>query len=448
MPCASSLEPFPLRWIIIVAGKNHSDSRKKVPRPLKRLMEAHQILADTESLEALFPRLLDLAKNVLNAEAASLLLYDQQRDVLEFAAVKDEVLGEKADEILKSAVELKMGEGIAGWVAQNRESVLIQDAQDDPRFFNQADHETGFVTRTILCVPLLYGGDLLGVINVLNSKDKPGFDSFDEELLECFADLASTALMRSRFLDLRLTQERIQVQLEAAANIQSLFWPRLPKLGAGSHVWGVSKPAKFVGGDVYDVIRMPDESWLVYVADVSDKGLPAALIMAALSTRIRSEALSHDQVDILLETVNSAMYDLTVDEGFFATIVLGRYWPADGKMQLTLGGHLPPLLIVGDQLREVSELKGISLGVAPDATYEKKDIFLSPGESILFVTDGVTEAENERAELFGRLRLSDHIKSAAGPPYGKGVLDAVNAWRGRAEANDDLTMLEIWRDSA
>ena len=275
-----------------MAGDNHSDSSRTVPRPLKRLMEAHQILADTESVEALLPRLLDLAKNVSNAEAASLLLYNQQRDVLEFAAVKDEILGEKANEILKSAVELKMGEGIAGWVAQNRESVLIQDVQNDPRFFSQADHETGFVTRTLLCVPLLYGGDLLGVINVLNSKDKPGFDSFDEELLECFADLASTAIMRSRFLELRLTQERMRVELEAAADIQSLFWPRLPELGAGSHVWAVSKPAKFVGGDVYDVIRMPDESWLVYVADVADKGLPAALIMAALSTRIRSEAFS------------------------------------------------------------------------------------------------------------------------------------------------------------
>ena len=429
-----------------MTGDNHSDSSITVPGPLKRLMEAHQILADTESVQELLPRLLDLARNVSNAEAASILLYNQQRDVLEFAAVRDEVLGEKAREILKSSVELKMGEGIAGWVAQNRESVLIQDVQNDPRFFSEADHKTGFVTRTLLCVPLLYGGDLLGVINVLNSKDKPGFDPFDEELLECFAYLASTAIVRSRFLELRLTQERMQVQMEAAANIQSLFWPRLPELGAGSHVWAVSKPAKFVGGDVYDVIRMPDESWLVYVADVADKGLPAALIMASLSTRIRSEALSHDEVDTLLETVNNAMYDLTVDEGFFATIILGRYWPADGRMQLTLGGHLPPLRVVGDQFREVSDLRGISLGVALDAKYKKKEIFLSPGESILFVTDGVTEAENERAELFGRPRLLDHINSAGGPPYGKGVLEAVNAWRGTAEANDDLTMLEIWRD--
>ena len=166
-----------------MTGDYHSNSSITVPKPLKRLMEAHQILADTESVQALLPRLLDLAKNVSNAEAASLLLYNQQRGVLEFAAVRDEILGEKASEILKNSVELKLGEGIAGWVAQNRESVLIQDVQNDPRFFSQADDETGFVTRTLLCVPLLYGGDLLGVINVLNSKDKPGFDPFDEELL-------------------------------------------------------------------------------------------------------------------------------------------------------------------------------------------------------------------------------------------------------------------------
>jgi sigma-B regulation protein RsbU (phosphoserine phosphatase) len=115
-------------------------------------------------------------------------------------------------------------------------------------------------------------------------------------------------------------------------------------------------------------------------------------------------------------------------------------------MQLTSGGHLPPLWVVGDRVRDVSQLKGISLGVTQDAQYEKKEIFLSPGESILFVTDGVTEAENERSELYGQRRLSEHITSAGGPPYGKGVLAAVNAWRGTAEANDDLTMLEIWRD--
>ncbi|MCG6917897.1 MAG: SpoIIE family protein phosphatase [Deltaproteobacteria bacterium] len=431
-----------------MAKGNEDDTRKKIPRPLKRLIEAHQTLADMESLEALLPVLLDLARNVTNAEAASIMLYDEQSEVLQFAAAKDEVLGENAREVLKSAVELKIGEGIAGWVAENKQPINIVDAQKDHRFSGKADVKTGFITRNLLCAPLLYGDDLIGVINVLNSKDKPCFDGLDESLLECFADLAGTAITRSRFLELRLQQERMEVQLEAAAKIQSLFWPKLPDLGMGSHVWAVSNPATFVGGDVYDVIRMDDESWLLYVADVSDKGLPAALIMAALSTKIRSEALLRHEVDKLLENVNKGIYELTVDEGFFATVVLGRYWPADGRLQFTQGGHLPPLWVVGGKLRDVPEIKGMSLGVTPDAEYKRKEIFLSPGESILFLTDGVTDAENERGELFGNNRLLNHIKSASGPPYGKGLLDAVNLWRGTAEANDDLTMLEIWRQPA
>ena len=94
----------------------------------------------------------------------------------------------------------------------------------------------------------------------------------------------------------------------------------------------------------------------------------------------------------------------------------------------------------------VPELQGIALGITPGAEYGKKEIILSPGESILFITDGVTEAENERDELLGHHRLVEYFQKANGPPWGSGLLDMINAWRGTAEASDDLTMLEIWRD--
>ena len=239
---------------------------------------------------------------------------------------------------------------------------------------------------------------------------------------------------------------QLRVQLETATKIQSLFWPKIPELGAGSHLWAVSMPARFVGGDAYDVIRLPDESWLAYVADVSDKGVPAALIMAALSTQIRSEASMQSEVEKLLETVNNSMYSLTSEEGFFATIVLARYWPSNGKMQLALGGHFQPLWIVEGDIRDLPQIEGIALGVTADVQYEKKEILLSPGESLLFFTDGVVEAENENNDLFGNDRLADHIKNAKGPPWGKGLLDAIRRWRGNSSASDDLTILEIWRD--
>jgi len=241
---------------------------------------------------------------------------------------------------------------------------------------------------------------------------------------------------------------RLKAQLETATKIQSLFWPKIPELEAGGHIWAKSAPATYVGGDLYDVIPLPDGSLLAYVADVSGKGVPAALIMAALSTNIRSEALMQGEVDLLLDTVNNTLHSLTSEEGFFATIVLGRYWPASGKLELALGGHLQPLWIGRSGIENLPQLKGISLGVTPDVHFEKKEISLSPGQAVLFFSDGVIEAENADKTLFGNERLIEHIEKAEGPPWGKGLLDSIRRWRGNAKASDDLTLLEIWRDPA
>jgi GAF domain-containing protein len=113
-----------------------------------------------------------------------------------------------------------MGEGLAGWVAVNRKPVIIQDVQQDTRFFKEADHYTGFHTRTLLCVPIVYGEELLGVIEVLNSKNKPCFNVEDEEILDSFAHLAGVAIIRSRLLETQLKQQRLRIELEAASQIQ------------------------------------------------------------------------------------------------------------------------------------------------------------------------------------------------------------------------------------
>jgi serine phosphatase RsbU (regulator of sigma subunit) len=239
---------------------------------------------------------------------------------------------------------------------------------------------------------------------------------------------------------------QLQGQLKTATKVQSLFWPDIPDLAGDSHIWAAAIPAAYVSGDLYDVIPLPDGSLLAYVADVSDKGVPAALVMAALSTKIRSEARNQYEIDALLRKVNNSTYNLTSEEGFFATIVLTRYWPQSGKMQLAMGGHLQPLWIADTDIRNLPQIKGISLGVTQDAHYEKKEISLAPGESILLFTDGVIEAENEENELFGNERLVAFVKDANGPPWGKGLLEIISDWRGNLSANDDLTILEIWRD--
>jgi serine phosphatase RsbU (regulator of sigma subunit) len=238
----------------------------------------------------------------------------------------------------------------------------------------------------------------------------------------------------------------LKKQLKTATKIQTLFWPEIPELEAGGHIWAVSIPASYVGGDLYDVIKLPDGSLLAYVADVSDKGVPAALIMAALSSKIRSESRVHNDIGQLLSSINSSMYNLISEEGFFATIVIVRFWPKSGKMQMALGGHLQPLWMVRDGLGDMPQLKGVSLGITANANYEKKEITLSPGESILLYSDGLIEAENEEQELFGNERLINYARDKKDRHIGEGLLSEIRKWRGNAIINDDLTMLEIWRD--
>jgi serine phosphatase RsbU (regulator of sigma subunit) len=287
-----------------------------------------------------------------------------------------------------------------------------------------------------------------------DSKDVvAGLEAGGDEYLTKPVDHAALVARVKSMLRIKLLHDtvleqssQLKIQLKTATKIQSLFWPEIPELDAGGHIWAVSVPAAYVGGDLYDVIPMHDGSLLAYVADVSDKGVPAALIMAALSTIIRSEAQIQVEVNKLLESINNRLYNLISEEGFFATIALVRYWPVNGKMQLAVGGHLQPLWIVDDGIGNLPQLKGISLGVMPNAPFEKQEIMLSPGESILLFTDGIIEAENENKELFGNNRLVRYIKTNKILPRGKALLDEIRVWRGNAKVNDDLTLLEIWHD--
>ena len=286
------------------------------------------------------------------------------------------------------------------------------------------------------------------------SKDVvAGLESGGDEYLSKPVDhsaLVSRVKSMLRIKDLHDTvlqqSAQLKSQLTTATKVQSLFWPKIPVLKGGSHIWAVSIPAAYVGGDFYDVITLPDGSLLVYVADVSDKGVPAALIMAALSTKIRIEAQQQHEIKDLIGNINASTCRLISEEGYFITIVIGRYWPDSGKMQILIGGHVPPMWMGENGIRKMNLAGGIALGVSPDALYQENEILLGPGESVLFYSDGVLEARNEKGALFGAGRLADSIAEANGLPRSPFLLNAVRLWQGSAPVDDDLTMLEIWRE--
>lgn len=244
--------------------------------------------------------------------------------------------------------------------------------------------------------------------------------------------------------DVALDQSnQLKHQLVTATKVQSLFFPNTRDMPDTVNIWTYSEPATYVGGDLFDVILMPDGSVLVYVADISGKGVAAALIMAALSTMIRAEAPFYDDIVKLLMVVNRSMVNLSSGEGYFATMLCARYWPESGKLQLLRAGHLFPLWITNGKLNTLPWLEGIPLGIMEDVHYETADIFLSAGDSCLFYSDGVIEAENEARKMYGNDNLNACIGRRTMPPWGPMLVDAVQSWRGGAEVSDDTTILEI-----
>ena len=320
--------------------------------------------------------------------------------------------------ILKESIEIPLGVGIAGWVAKEKQPLIVNDVMKDGRFFDAVDKSTGFVTRSILAVPVLYGDELLGVIEVLNPIGKPNFDEADKELMTGFANIAAVAIFRARLLEEKLQQQRFEIQMETAARIQSLFRPKPPRVGYGTRVWAVSVPARFVGGDLYDVIPMADGTWLIYVADVADKGLPAALVMAALWVLIRNE--THQDVDVaeMLKKLNATLYHLISEEGFFVTIFMGRYWPITGKFELACGGHPAAIKNDGRACKHLIAKRGPALGIYRSADFGKEVVVLRPGESILFTTDGVTETPNAEGQFFGGERMARDDRIPGMDPLG------------------------------
>ena len=421
------------------------DPENKLAVRLQKLCEANQDLARVESVENLVPLLLELARDVTDAEASSFFKYDPLHQVLRFFTIRDEAISDAAEKSLKE-MEIPLGEGIVGWIARQREPLIVADAQKDARFFQDADKSSGLVTRSILGVPVVYADELLGVMEVLNPKGKEGFDEADKDLLVSFANLAAVAIFRARLLQERLEQQKLQIQMETASKIQALFRPRPPEIGSGSHIWAVSRPARFVGGDLYDIIPMPGGSYLTYVADVSDKGLPAALIMAALWYRIRSEAGLHRDVAALLETLNVALTDLLEEEGYFATIIIAQYWPAGGELELACGGHLPAMRVSGPNVELLEVASGPALGVICCPRYQKSAYRISDGDSVLLLTDGVNESANAHGELFGMTRIEEVLSRNKILPRAPKLMAEIEAWQGSAEPNDDITLLEIWRD--
>ncbi|MBW2357139.1 MAG: SpoIIE family protein phosphatase [Deltaproteobacteria bacterium] len=244
-------------------------------------------------------------------------------------------------------------------------------------------------------------------------------------------------------------KERIESELEIAHDIQMGILPKVFPPFPDRHefdIYATLEPAKEVGGDLYDFFFLDDDHLCFAVGDVSGKGVPAALFMAMTKILIKTKATRNLTPDIVLTRVNQ---DLTLDNPalMFVTLFLGILNLRTGELEYSNGGHNPPYLIRRDgHLEPLATTHGMALGVMEDVSYQSKKILVQKGEKVFLYTDGVTEAMNERYELFSGERLEKEL-SAMGEKSLEGIINGLmSKIRIHAESepqSDDITMLML-----
>ncbi len=405
----------------------------------KGLVEVSALINGITESEELLPAILDVARRVMKADAASLFLCNCDGDLdLAVASQHDGPCGPPSQRLV-----VPRGRGISGWVLQNGQSLLVPDAYEDPRFYREADKQTGYRTRSILCSPLVRNGKEIGVLQVLNPHHREAFDAGDLGAFEAYANLAATAIDKLRTIDRRREQLRIEQELTIARDIQSSFLPReLPQRGGLSFAASY-RPARHVGGDFYDVMELEPGHFFFVIGDVSGKGMPAALLMAQAVSTLRLILRPQLSPATALARWNEMIYGSTI-RGMFITALLGRIDVSECQVELANAGHSQPLLVRKDGTVEELPVPGSPpLGVLPSRTGTARTHRLAPGEWLVSYTDGLSESfDSERRPLDG-LGIRKLLARSFSTPQDlvDTLLQGEEKHRGEADPHDDLTTL-------
>ena len=242
----------------------------------------------------------------------------------------------------------------------------------------------------------------------------------------------------------------LQNELDVASKMQQSILPTVFPSGPSYKTFGTMHPARNVGGDFFDVIRLEEDHVGLAIADVSDKGVPAALFMMSSRTLLKGSAIGAGGGPgaVLTEVNNLLNEDETT--GMFVTMLYAVYEPATGVFTYASGGHDPPLVVHPDGSSELKPLTGgIALGVLGGFEYREESFELAPGDTVCLYTDGVTEATNQQDELMGIEGVQALFGSA--PPAdaeqaGLAMLNQVLEYTGEAPQHDDITCLTLRRD--
>ncbi|MGH9822608.1 MAG: PP2C family protein-serine/threonine phosphatase [Blastocatellia bacterium] len=367
---------------------------------LKTLIDAVRRVSSSLDLGEVLDTILDSLKELIDYSAAVVCVVDSKTGAvhgLRNRGYPESAVGESF---------LQAGSGIIGWVIANGHGQIVGDVLNDTRYVRARPN-----TKSEMAAPVIrYDGEVIGAVN-LEADWTNGYDEDDLDLLTMFASLAASAIDHTLLYRKVMRQQNVESELHLARQVVDSLLPRAFPLVEGFDIYGMTAPVREVGGDYFDFISSITDRLGVIVADVSGKGLAAALIMVSFRAYLHATVVNEYAMRVVMARVNRLLFESTEGDRYITTFY-GLIDTEHKRLLYINAGHNPPLLLHNDGASELLTDGGLPLGVFANSKYSESIVNLNSGDILVLYTDGVVEAKNAADQDFGVTRLAEIAKSA------------------------------------
>jgi sigma-B regulation protein RsbU (phosphoserine phosphatase) len=375
------------------------------------LLELSQRISRTLDLQVVLDDLLQVLRSAVAYDAAGVFVLNQAVPIVR--RTDPNLIAGMAqvgfDDPPVDDPMLRSGKGIIGHVIHTGETVNAPDVRVDSRYVAGRA-----ATRSELAVPIVSEAGTIGCLNV--ESDRPSFfTAADAELVQFFASAAALSIGKALLHRQVLDKQRLEDQLSVAHEVQSGLLPAAPPDLPGYDIAAVNLPSHAIGGDYYDYVPLDGDRLGLAVADVSGKGIPAALIMATFRAALRTEMRRRARLPSVAAQLNGAVLEFR-DAARYVTAVCGVLEASGGRVTYVNCGHNPPLLLHRQGGREMLRRGGAALGLFAGERFQEGTVSLGPGDCLVLYTDGVVEPTDAFDAEFGVDRLEAAIRAVGDRP--------------------------------
>ncbi|MDX1641988.1 MAG: GAF domain-containing SpoIIE family protein phosphatase [Balneolaceae bacterium] len=408
-------------------------------KELKILNEVATAISSIQSIDEIIDQIVMKCIKHLDVQEGTVSLLKSNSEELEFKTMV------RHKNTVSSGVPFRLDSGLKGWMLKNRTSFISNDIKNDDRFQFLSDESYPF--DSILAVPLIVQGEMIGYLAVFNKRDA-NFTEEDRRLLSIIGIQSAQIIENARLHEEEKALLQLREEIKLAGEIQRRLLPdQMPNI-AKYQIFATNIPAKYVGGDYYDFLSLSENRLAFCIGDITGKGMPAAMLMSNLQATFRSQVLVDEECDTCLNRTNTLLFRST-ESTKFATFLYGVLDPDSGKVKYANAGHNPPILFREKNKPKALEVTGVLLGGFEDSTYSQEEIGLKNDDLLLLYSDGVTEAMNSEDELYGEERLMNLVannRSHSVDDICELVLNDVKQFAGDAIQSDDITLVLIKRE--